>query len=64
MSADTVRMSSKGQIVIPSKLRNKLEIKSGTKLNISEENGRIILQPLNEKYFDKMAGVLKSKIKQ
>ena len=36
-------MTSKGQVVIPAKLRHKLRI-SGTVM-IKEENGRIILEP-------------------
>ena len=53
--------TSKGQIVIPSKIRRRLNIKKGTKLCITEKGDHIILQPLTEDYFEKMAGILKTK---
>ena len=40
------RASSKGQIVIPAPLRRKYGIQKGTRVNISEEDGRIFLQPV------------------
>lgn len=38
-------VSSKGQIVIPHHLREKYEIKRGTKLKISDDNGLIKMIP-------------------
>jgi AbrB family looped-hinge helix DNA binding protein len=49
----------KGQVVIPAKLRHRLGIKKGTKFYVEEQNGEIILRPLNREYFQKMSGVLK-----
>lgn len=57
----TAIATSKGQIVIPSKIRRRHNIKRGTKLSIVEKGGQIILQPLTEDYFEKMAGVLNTK---
>ena len=57
----TATVTSKGQIVIPSKIRRHLNIKKGTRLCITEKQNEIILQPLTEDYFDKAAGVLKTK---
>ena len=57
----TTVATSKGQIVIPSKIRRRHNIKSGTKLSIIEKGDQIILQPLTEDYFEKMAGVLNTK---
>ncbi|MBI4651193.1 AbrB/MazE/SpoVT family DNA-binding domain-containing protein [Candidatus Desantisbacteria bacterium] len=53
--------TSKGQIVIPSKIRQRHNIKRGTKLCITEKGDQIILQPLTENYFEKMAGILNTK---
>jgi len=39
-----VRMSSKGQVVIPKEIRNKLRIGPGTLLNIKAEERKIILE--------------------
>ena len=41
---ETVKVSSRGQIVIPESIREDLEIKEGTKLILVEENGRIIVE--------------------
>lgn len=57
----TTIVTSKGQIVIPSKIRRRLNIKRGTKLCIVEKGDQLILQPLTEDYFEKMAGILNTK---
>ena len=49
----------KGQVVIPAKIRRRLQIKKGTKFHIEERKGEIILRPLNKEYFQKMSGRLK-----
>ena len=54
-------VTSKGQIVIPSKLRKKLKINKGTKLYVEERGDEIIFKPVTNEYFDKIAGVLKKK---
>lgn len=59
----TAVATTKGQIVIPSKVRRRHNIKSGTKLSIVEKGDQIVLQPLTENYFEKMAGILNTKRK-
>lgn len=54
-------VTKKGQIVIPSKIRRRHNIKSGTKLCILEKGDQILLQPLTDEYFEKMAGILNTK---
>ena len=54
-------VTAKGQIVIPSKIRQRLKIKKGTKMCIVEKGDQIILQPLTGEYFEKMAGILNTK---
>lgn len=54
-------VTAKGQIVIPSKIRRRLNIKKGTRLSIIERGNEIVLRPLTEDYFESMAGVLKAK---
>lgn len=44
---DIVKVSSKGQIVIPEKIRTELAIEEGTILVLIEESGRIILEKEN-----------------
>ena len=59
----TTVVTTKGQIVIPSKIRQRHHIKRGTKLCIVEKGDQIILQPLTGDYFEKMAGIVKTKRK-
>lgn len=58
---ETTVVTTKGQIVIPSKIRSRYKIKKGTKLCIIEKVDQIILQPLTEEYFEKIAGILNTK---
>lgn len=57
----TTVVTTKGQIVIPSKIRKHLNIKKGTKLYIEERDNEIIVKPVTPAYFERMAGVLKTK---
>ncbi|MBN2031374.1 AbrB/MazE/SpoVT family DNA-binding domain-containing protein [bacterium] len=57
----TTISTSKGQIVIPSKIRRKWNIKNGTKFYIEERDNEIILKPLTTEYIKKMAGMLETK---
>lgn len=43
-----VKVSSKGQVVIPKDVREKLGIKPGTVLNVRVERNRIVLEPTLE----------------
>ncbi|MBU0534177.1 MAG: AbrB/MazE/SpoVT family DNA-binding domain-containing protein [Candidatus Omnitrophica bacterium] len=57
----TTVVTTKGQIVIPSKIRNRLKIKRGTKLYIEENGTELILKPVTPEYFGRIAGVLSTK---
>ena len=54
----TTVVTTKGQIVIPSKIRRKLNIKKGTKLYIEEKGEELIIKPITQAYFERIAGVL------
>jgi AbrB family looped-hinge helix DNA binding protein len=54
-------VTSKGQLVIPSKIRRKYNIKKGTRVNFVEDHGKIILQPVTREYIDSVCGMLKRK---
>ena len=41
---ETIKVSTKGQIVIPEEFRKKLNIEPGTKLILIEKNGDIIIK--------------------
>lgn len=57
----TTIVTTKGQVVIPSRIRRRLNIKKGTKLYIEEKDQEIVLKPVNSAYFEKIAGVLQTK---
>jgi AbrB family looped-hinge helix DNA binding protein len=57
----TTIVTSKGQIVIPSKIRRRLNIKKGTKLYIEEKGDELILKAVTPAYFERIAGVLSTK---
>lgn len=55
--------TSKGQVVIPSKIRRKLGIKEGTyiQIEVDEVNNRIILTPITREYVNSLRGKYKGK---
>lgn len=56
-----IRVTGKGQIVIPVLLRRKYGIKEGTKIVISDNGDSIILKPMTEEYLSKLQGSLKGR---
>ena len=59
LKTDTVNFGSKGQVVIPRRLRKEFEIEEGTKAQVYEENGNIILKPITSKFIKSLRGSLK-----
>lgn len=56
-------MTVKGQIVIPSKVRRKLGMKEGTRVQVDVDEGthRIILTPITREYIEGLRGRYKGK---
>jgi AbrB family looped-hinge helix DNA binding protein len=54
-------LSSKGQIILPSKLRKKLNIKKGSKFIIEFKDNKIILTLLNKEFYERLAGSISEK---
>lgn len=52
-------MTTKGQVVVPARLRKKYGIQPGKKIAFFEENGAIVLKPMDESFFSQYAGILK-----
>jgi AbrB family looped-hinge helix DNA binding protein len=42
---ETVTLSTKGQLVIPTSVRGALRLKPGNRLSVSVQNGNIVLKP-------------------
>ena len=57
---ETAQVTSKGQIVVPARLRRKYGIKPGTKVCFIERNGEIVFQPVTRDYIRSLCGMLKS----
>ena len=53
--------TTKGQIVIPSSVRRKLGIKTGTRIRVEldEANAQIILKPITREYIESWRGKFK-----
>lgn len=58
---DTGVVTTKGQVVIPSKIRHRHKIKKGTRVCFIEKEGEIILKPVTDEYIDKLRGSLGTK---
>lgn len=54
----TSTVTQKGQIVIPAPLRRELGFDKGTKVVISETDDGVEVRPLDDRYFERFAGVL------
>ena len=54
-------ISSKGQVVVPAELRERLGLAKGTKATWKEEKGRLILTPITERILDELQGFLKTR---
>jgi AbrB family looped-hinge helix DNA binding protein len=52
-------VTTKGQLVIPARLRKKYSIRKGTKVAFLEENNRLILQPITNEFIQRIRGSLK-----
>ena len=58
MKSTTSTVTSKGQILIPAWLRNKLGIKAGMRVNFTEKGKDLIVHPQTPDYFDQFVGIL------
>ena len=59
--AETVWFSTKGQVVIPRRLRKEFEIQGGTRAVVYQEGDSIVLKPMTSKRYDALMGCLKGK---
>jgi AbrB family looped-hinge helix DNA binding protein len=56
---ETSTLTSKGQLLIPKRLRNKYRIQAGAKVAFIETKDGLLLKAMDEAYFDQFAGLLK-----
>jgi AbrB family looped-hinge helix DNA binding protein len=57
MDESTVTVSTKGQLVIPAKIRTALQIKPGMRFAVLREQNQIILRPVNRRLVDELRGI-------
>jgi len=58
---DTAVVTTKGQVVIPAKIRRSLGIKPGTRLVFNQKNSTFEVRPITEAYIDSIQGILQRK---
>lgn len=58
---ETAIVTTKGQVVIPSRVRRRHGIKKGTRVCFVEKEGAILLQPVTDEYIDGLMGSLGTK---
>lgn len=56
---ETSVLTAKGQIVVPRKIRRKMNLKPGTKIAFVEKGEDILIKPLDKSYFEKFIGLTK-----
>jgi AbrB family looped-hinge helix DNA binding protein len=62
MKVDTGIVTSKGQLVVPARLRRRFGIKRGTVIAFIEENGHMLLQPVTREFIRGLRGSLKGEV--
>jgi AbrB family looped-hinge helix DNA binding protein len=60
MKTELSTVTTKGQLVIPAKLRRKYSIRKGTQVAFVEEENRLVLQPLTPEFVRSLRGSLKT----
>ncbi|MEW5827772.1 MAG: AbrB/MazE/SpoVT family DNA-binding domain-containing protein [Chloroflexota bacterium] len=53
-----LRLSSKGQLVLPKKIREKLHLKNGDQFQARIEDGKIVLEPVKMDVVARLHGIL------
>ena len=59
MKIEASVVTTKGQLVIPARLRRRFGIKKGTTVTFLEDGGRIIIQPVTPEFIHGLRGSLK-----
>jgi AbrB family looped-hinge helix DNA binding protein len=57
MTRQITSVSTKGQFVIPSEIRESLGIKPGTRIAVTQEGSRIVLEPVSDELVDRTRGL-------
>ncbi|MFZ0317501.1 MAG: AbrB/MazE/SpoVT family DNA-binding domain-containing protein [Candidatus Sulfotelmatobacter sp.] len=58
MNRQITTVSTKGQFVIPSEMRASLGIRPGTRICVTQQGSKIVLEPVTAELVDKTRGIL------
>jgi len=58
---NSAKITAKGRLTVPSRIRRRFGIKPGTRVNFVEEGDRIIFQPVTREYISSFRGIFKLK---
>jgi AbrB family looped-hinge helix DNA binding protein len=58
---NSAKITAKGRLTVPSRIRRRFGIKPGTRVNFVEEGDRIIFQPVTREYINSFCGIFKQK---
>jgi AbrB family looped-hinge helix DNA binding protein len=56
---ETSVLTTKGQLLIPKRIRNKYGIKAGVKVVFIETDEGLVIKPMDHSYFEQFAGMFK-----
>jgi len=59
MQRQITSVSTKGQFVIPAEMRASLGIKPGMRIAVTQEEGRLIIEPVSAELVDKTRGLFR-----
>lgn len=59
---ETSVLTTKGQLLIPKRIRNKYGIKSGVKIAFIETPEGVVIKPMDAAYFESFAGLFKDSL--
>ena len=58
MPKKTIKLSSRGQIVIPAEMRRELDLERGTRFEVTVDDGHIVLTPIRDEDWRSLRGML------
>jgi len=61
LKTETVRFTTKGQVVIPAKIRREFQIEDGTKASVMTTPDGILLRPITRSYINSLRGSMKGR---
>jgi len=59
LKAESVVFTTKGQVVIPARVRRELQIENGTRASVTVTSDGILLRPITRAYLKSLRGSLK-----